>query len=346
MENDSRFNLSGEERNNLKRRIMDSIVQEKRRRRTARIVFSAAASVIISLSSVLYFYVYQDRAPDIGAFASSTAPRNLDKLTSVAIVLGDSSVHEVQGDDGKISYATTGETVNLGSGGKVEQSVTSGDKPVFNTVLVPYGKRSEVTFTDGTIVWLNSGSRLIYPAKFGDDSREVYLEGEGIFDVTHDPDRPFRVLSKTQSVEVLGTVFSVTHYDDDATMHTVLKSGSVKVTYKNDANSSLKITPGTLISYRPQIGVIEKQQVDPDDYMSWKEGYLKFNNDNLQYIMTKLSRYYNADIRIESQGLSTQKFSGSLDLREDLNEVLSMIQTTAGFETKLVNNTILITKSN
>ena len=125
---------------------------------------------------------------------------------------------------------------------------------MYNTLIVPYGKRSQLQLADGSKVWLNSGSKLVYPVTFEGKRREVYIEGEAIFDVAHNAKQPFIVLSKDHEIEVLGTLFNVSNYLDDESISTTLKNGSVQIRYKTDSflkgRKVLKIVPGTRSVYK------------------------------------------------------------------------------------------------
>lgn len=238
--------------------------------------------------------------------------------------------------------------MSIGNLKSISQELSKQKKAVYNTLIVPYGKRSEVVLSDGSKVWLNSGSKLIFPAIFSNDKREVYLEGEAIFEVTHNEKKSFIVKSKNQDIEVLGTIFNVSNYSDDDSIFTVLKSGSVQIHYKNDnlisSKKHLKIAPNTLATYNKKAKRIDTSTVNVETYFSWRDGVFVFKNDALKTIMKKLSRYYNVDIIINDENLSNQMFSGYLDVNEDLDHVLKIINQaeTSPFTYKMIDNNQLI----
>lgn len=104
---------------------------------------------------------------------------------------------------------------------------------ISNIVEVPVGQRKKIVLPDGSVVWLNSKSKLTYPSVFNNGTREVELEGEALFDVTHNPDKPFTVITPAYRINVLGTVFNVKSYSANMVFETTLISGSVKVQEKN-----------------------------------------------------------------------------------------------------------------
>ena len=235
--------LTDPEREELKARILGSVRSLDKRRRRAR-------------------------------YAAGKVP---DK---VVLVLDGGENVAVDEEIAKINYSSTGQRVDIGNSKAIDQETSKEREVVYNTLIVPYGKRSEVQLSDGTLVWLNSGSRLVYPAVFADDKREVYLEGEAIFEVTHDRQRPFKVLSEGQEIEVLGTVFNVSSYLDEESINTVLKSGSVRISYGErtvlSGRDKLRILPGTMASYDRSTKSISSREVDVDQYFSWRDGVLIF----------------------------------------------------------------------
>lgn len=332
--------LSDSEKVALKSKIYKSVDRLKQRRLHIRYAIGTAASIAALLTLGLYFN--RPVETSITDFVKSAKKVDVNSSDKVVLILNKGENVEVEEDSSDISYSATGEKVNVGGSKVVDQSATSSEKEtIFNTVLVPYGKRSNLRLSDGSMVWLNSGSRLVYPAVFKGDKREVYLEGEAIFDVAHDADHPFMVLSESQEIEVLGTVFNVSNYLDDTRVNTVLKSGSVKIQYRSDVAGrvaeNIKITPGTLASYDKKNRKVTSEKVNVDHYFSWREGVFIFKNDNLEHIMKRLARYYNVNIEIENPTLAGETFSGYLDLREDVEKVIGIIKETTPLEYTQIN---------
>lgn len=340
-ENEAYNSLSSSEKKELRDRIMHSALRIKARKRNSRILLSTAATLALLFGISLFFE--RDTEPSIQDFVKTSPHVDLKNAEGVTLILGEGENLNLNGDNSSIKYSQTGKEVDLGSGKTVNQESVIHEKSIFNTLVVPYGKRTDVQLSDGTVVWLNSGSKLVYPAVFSGKSREVYLEGEAIFEVTHDPKKPFRVISHTQEIEVLGTVFNVSHYNDDELMNTVLKSGSVQVSYKDDDRRKVKLNPGTMASFNPKTLNVQTKQVNVEDHFSWREGFLKLKNDNLKFIMTKLSRYYNIEILIASEELGGQTFSGNLDIKEDVNKVIHLIRETTDFKIETNENQIILT---
>lgn len=346
MGDQNRNPLSEDEYLELKLRILDSVntVRSARRKKRIRLhtFYASAASIVIAIG-LFYFFQTKSETP-LERFVSDAPTVDYSSQDKVTIVLGNGESLQLPNLDETVQYSKTGEDVYLGSGASYQQQLARVGEPIFNTIVVPYGKRTSITLSDGTKVWINSGSKMTYPAVFNADSRAVFLEGEAIFDVVHNPEKPFKVLSNNQEVEVLGTVFNVSSYPKDEELQTVLKSGSVKLTYDNDVHNAFKITPGTLSSYNIKTTKIETKKVDVENYFSWKDGVLNLQNHTLEYIAKKLSRFYNIEIYIFDEQLRKETFSGKLDLKEDMNRVIDVIKNTTSFNVKTQNQKIILTK--
>lgn len=341
--NNSSMNI--DEKSQLKTRINHSVemyIQKKRRIRYK--ISLAAASIVVLFSMGIYFKNYNNTST-IEDFAKTLEDAVSNPNDAVKLLLNDENI-EIDQENTVITYSKTGEEINLGGSKSVNQNASKDEKQVYNTLIVPYGKRSEILLSDGSKVWLNSGSKLVFPASFNGDRREVFLEGEGIFEVAHNKEKPFIVKSNNHEVEVLGTVFNISNYPDEGAIKTVLKSGSVQLNYKNDSffasKKGIKITPGTMAVFSKNEKNIKTSTVAIEKYFSWREGIFMFENDSFNTIAKKISRYYNVEITIEDKSLANELFSGHLDVKESVDQVLKTIQLTTDFDYNLNNNSIMI----
>jgi len=253
---------------------------------------------------------------------------------------------QIETQESRIEYSKNGEEVIVDARPKVEQNGLQ-DANSFHTVIVPYGKRTRITLSDNSTIWLNSGSRLVYPATFDPDKREVYLEGEAMFEVDHDAKRPFYVLSRDIEVKVLGTVFNLCAYSDENTTKTVLESGAVELRYAGKSilgQSKEKMFPGMLAVFNPENKSISQTKVNTKDFTSWKDGYLVLEKNTLESIAKKLSRYYNVSIVFDNQELANETFSGDLDLRKSTTQVLELIAEMTDIEITQDDHQIKIRK--
>ncbi|MDR1403172.1 MAG: FecR domain-containing protein [Tannerellaceae bacterium] len=194
---------------------------------------------------------------------------------------------------------------------------------VYQTLFVPPGQRAELTLSDHTKVWLNAGSKLIYPTNFEKGNREVRLDGEAYFDVSHSETQPFVVKTNKMNIEVLGTEFNVVDYTGyDAPAVSLLK-GSVKLKgndipweYLMKANDNIRLKNGKLYV----------SPITDFDYYKWKEGLLCFNNETVGDIIEKLQLYFDVRIDIKKQYLLNYRYTGKFRTKDGVEQVLKVLQ--------------------
>ncbi|MCM4154744.1 FecR family protein [Gramella sp. AN32] len=213
----------------------------------------------------------------------------------------------------------------------------------FNTLTIPYGKRFELVLSDGTLVHLNAGSSLRYPINFlSKGNREVYLSGEAYFDVAKDKSNPFVVNVDDLEVNVLGTEFNVSAYEEDSNIEVVLVEGAVSLS-SNEASlrASTNLEPGQKGSFERTSNNMSIDQVNTSLYTSWREGHLVFRNLTFDQIMAKLERHYHIEIENENTELGKEVFNASFnDVK--IEEVLSFFNDVHEINYKVKNNKVII----
>lgn len=314
------------EKKQLKSQIKSSIETIARRR--IRRIWLAAASVLVFVASGGIWYIQLTRHSNIAEFANSIHENKNDTITR--LVLSESREVEISEVESNILYDIKGEQIAIGTSKKIQQKLETVE-PIYNTLTVPYGKRAKITLSEGTMVWLNSGSKMVYPAVFAANMREVYIDGEAIFNVSKDTEKPFVVKSHQFDIEVIGTVFNINAYSNDKNSSAVLEQGVIKLIRQPKVYLPAKniiISPGEMITFNPTNEKFHVQKVDPSDYLSWHNGYYVFRSETLGNILKRLSRYYNVEIDLKNKELALVTFSGSLDLKNSPEEVLNTIKKT------------------
>ena len=202
---------------------------------------------------------------------------------------------------------------------------------VLNKLIIPYGKTSEVLLPDGTKVYLNAGSRFIYPENFIDKNREVFLIGEAFFEVKHDSEHPFIVQTPDINIKVLGTKFNVSAYPSDNIVETVLTEGKVRLKQNNTwlFSESVDLAPNQLATYNKKSMKTELSTVDTDNYTLWKDRIFKFESTELSKVIKKIERFYNIKVQYSNSLQRSIKISGKLDLKEGQEETINRIAVTA-----------------
>ena len=215
-------------------------------------------------------------------------------------------------------------------------------KQYFNEVYVPEGEKSMVTLSDGTIVWLNSGSKLTYPSFFGNDKREVSIEGEAYFDVAENKAKPFIARTGSIRVRVLGTHFNLYDYPEDSIVHATLEKGAIEVTIGDNTNT-IKIKPGQQFLYALADKKYELKEVDTELYTSWIDNVLRFENAKLVEILKKMERWYGVKIKME-EGLNLNEHFTISIKTESLKEILEMLAITTDLDYEIEGDIVRISK--
>lgn len=330
--------LPKEDKANLKARIAESIAFEKQRARRKKIrmlSWSIAAVFCICLGIAVVFKQEQKIISPIEQFANTTKKGDsFQKSNQVQLVLSNQEAVNV-GDSTMIAYDKSGDKINVNN---KEIKQKNSLEPQYNTVLVPYGKRAQLSLADGTLVWLNSGSKLIYPTAFDAANREVFLEGEGIFDVAHNAAKPFFVrAANNYSVRVLGTLFNVSCYAKDAKVSTALLRGKVQVAYAKKGlfgGDTLQtvLKPGMITALDKKRETIKTTVQDVEPLFSWRKGYYEFSQEKLPLVLDKLTRYYNVDFVMNKKISAKETYSGAFKLNDDLDKVVKTLEATTGFD--------------
>ncbi|MDT7828367.1 DUF4974 domain-containing protein [Pricia sp. S334] len=338
-------------KNRLNDRILASVDRYDSRKRVIRISYISSIAAILIIGIFTYSYFDQATSPS-NLLQKAAASSNLDTSGSeVRLILNDQEEIGISDKEPELVYSSNGTAIKINNERSLNQSTDRPGRTSYNTLVVPLGTKSQLTLSDGSKVWINSGSKLTYPSRFAKGKREVALEGEAIFEVAHNTESPFHVLAGGNDIKVLGTVFNVTSYRDDDYVSTALQSGSVEIGYTDesrffDSDKSITIVPGTLASYNKKKQKINAKKTDIAPYFSWRDGEFIFQNDDLRYIMKKISRHYGVSITITDDTLARQTFSGNLDIDNDLDTVMEIMKRTSNFEIEKKDNRININKPN
>lgn len=205
---------------------------------------------------------------------------------------------------------------------------------VWNKITVPRGAGLyQVALSDGSVIWLNSDSRLEYPEKFAKGERKVRVTGEAFFDVVRDTARPFIVETECQSVTVLGTEFNVSAYQSEPVI-TTLVSGKVTVMPVNGSEAVVLI-PGEQAVLDTKFGSIVVRQVNIDDVVSWKNGVISIENMALSEILKVVSRAYDVDFATDSLPADDIILQGSISSEETLDVFLAVLSKVADVKFKM-----------
>jgi hypothetical protein len=325
--NGEKNRISDIELDSLFKRIeIDTVIRLRKRRKM--FLYGAAASIFLVLAGSFYLSLLKQNQEDLIVFANSRNPKINPEY--VELILPDDERVTIVEDDAFIDHEQKGVIkINEKAINKTQESGKTVKKErkerAFNTLTVPYGKRSSLTLEDGTHIWVNAGTLLVYPVTFDDDRREIYVDGEIYMNVAKETNRPFHVKTSDMQVVVLGTSFNVTAYKFDNLSSVVLVNGSVQIKSK-DNRKPYTLKPNDMFSKQDDHVTIK--QVKASEFISWVDGMYVCDNESLGSILLRLSRYYNIKVSIDKNA-SGLVCSGKLDLKEDIRDVLNVLSSTA-----------------
>jgi len=299
-----------------------------------------AASLLLVLGAALWFYTYTTHhSAAITVVVKDMAPgRNTATLTFAngkTITLSDAKTGLVI-----TSNLTYNDGSSVGAYPELAPATAVKDEITQLTASTPRGGTYQITLPDGTHVWLNADSKLIFPSKFSASERKVQLTGEAYFEVakvihpvkslkgeiTENKNIPFIVVSKNQEVEVLGTHFNINSYGDEGSVKTTLLEGSVKVNplASPTGAGSVVLKPGqqAVVNGNSEIKVTE---ADMELAMAWKNGFFYFKDADIKVILRTFSRWYDIDV-VSPTNLGDRKFSGKLYRNVNAYQALQVLK--------------------
>ena len=295
---------------------------------------AAAIAVIIGIASILYFN-NRNLTPAITQSEQSSLPQNTQTPKATWVQANQSVIplyenqREING-----SYINNGEII-FPQESDYPHKTELDTELLQNKIIVPKGSEYAIVLADGTKVKMNADSHINFPVQFG-DTREVTLEGEAMFEVTHDEARPFIIKTHDHTIYVLGTTFNISAYPDEELSVTLIE-GKLKV---NAPSGEYYLLPGEHYSSAQS----KVYKVDPEFYISWTEGAMEFDAMPFPLLIARLSRCYNVDIQIASKELETMKFTGVIFRNKPLDFALDIIHRVSDVKFEKKGETILVKK--
>ena len=266
--------------------------------------------------------------------------------SKISLTTSDGEVIDLENLDDQQTKINNNALVNQNANTLYYKNDPTSKEIKYNTLKVPYGKIFNIELSDGTKVYLNSGTSLRFPVNFiGGHDREVFIEGEAFFEVTKSKLSQFKVSSNNTSVNVYGTKFNFKHFPEDNFCEVILTEGSLgvsKINLENDGEI-LVIKPGEKAKVLFDEDKIERSRVNVKLYTSWINGRVAFRNESLPNLIQKLERIYNVIIINSNDNIADKKFTATILYKEEsINEVLSYLSQVYGLEYQILDNKILI----
>ena len=287
-----------------------------------KITFAAtavAASISVLMIVRILFLGHDSRSVgnDIISFVNNQMEA-VSNNEEVQLILSEQKTVVLQNRESVIMYDSTGIQTN-------DEKISKSDVASYNQLIVPNGKSSVLTLCDGTKIWVNAGTKLVYPVEFEKEKREIYVNGEIFLDVAPDAGRPFIVRTNDLHIQVIGTKFNVQAYASDEHSRIALESGLVKISF--EATEDVLLSPNKVYE-QDKSGFASVKDADITKYTSWIHGLYMYESERLDVIFKRLERYYGIGITVDPSAAEL-RCTGKLDLKENMEDVLSNICYTA-----------------
>lgn len=321
---------------NADRLLAQTIQTDRRVVHPSRRWYRIAAAVLALVAGVGCIYVLMNKKNPVRAIVQNTTivGQNDIKPGSVKAVLQAGGV-QVTLNKKDTSFSLAGNMVQV-KNGNVE--VTDARATQY-TLIVPRGGAYNLTLSDGTKVWLNADSKLIYPSKFTGENRAVSLEGEAYFKVGKDAEHPFIVHTEKQDIQVLGTEFNIHAYANENESVTTLINGAVRV---NSFGEKIILVPGQQVISGDGKATLQEHP-DIKQAIAWKEGYFIFHNTGLQEVMQQLSRWYDVTVNYE-KGVRSHEFMAIISRDNNISQVLGMLEASGVVRFKVKGKEVTVMK--
>lgn len=323
--------------------VKKSLGQTSNKSKTREIVFRLGkVAAVITLLSILGLYGLQ--------FMRDEESNRVEELSSnlqpgeekASLTLSDGTILDLEDLSVGEAFENSDFTVIKTEKGNLEYCYNESlenksPKDEWNTLSTPLGGKFQIVLADGTKVWLNAKSTLAFPKIFFGDTRRVKVTGEVYFEVSPDRNKPFIVNTKEMDIQVLGTSFNVSTYEDNAYPTISLIEGGVQV---KTALSISNLVPGQRAS-------IENNQInvaafDIESEIAWKNDYFLFKNKNIKEIMNDLARWYDAEVEYQGEDWEDKNYTIRISRRENIGEILSIIELTESVKFKIIGRRILV----
>ncbi|SHM05984.1 FecR family protein [Chitinophaga jiangningensis] len=313
----------------LKARIYENagITRKVQRIRMMRLSVAASAALLIGLTTMLWLH-YKQPAGSKQMLADHTAGQH------VVLKLANGREITLSNDSSVITQGSS--TITLAKGGATYHNSAAAPDEI-NELITPPGFQFMMVLGDGTKVWLNTASRLRFPAAFHGPERVVELTGEAYFEIAQNVNMPFVVKSNEKTVRVLGTSFNLMSYADEPTTNITLLNGAVKVYHKQD---SLLLHPGQQARMTDDKGITLIPHADISSITAWKNGYFAMQGENTAVILRQIARWYNLDIEYTGN-IPDLKFEGSIKKSYELQDVIAILSE-SGIHLKLEHKKLVV----
>jgi transmembrane sensor len=324
-ENDSLLLSEKDDLENSVRKTIERDTRQIKRRQLVQtfMKYAAVALVFTAIGGLLVYInmgkenVYQELARQtIVASSSASGP---------LLITSNGKNVNLKKSSSTVDYSKKGSVV-LNNDSVLQ--TPEADSNTMNQLVIPYGNQSRVVLSDNTVVWLNAGSRLVYPTRFTEKTREVILIGEAFFEVSKNPQQPFIVKTSNLDIMVLGTKFNVSAYAEDNLIKTVLNEGSVALRRSGAKfwEKGIVISPNQMALFDKTSSDTRIYKVSAEAYSLWTKGIMSFEEADFGRVIKQVERFYNISFTFSDHQMESMRISGKLDLKKSRKEVMEYLE--------------------
>jgi transmembrane sensor len=217
----------------------------------------------------------------------------------------------------------------------------------FCEINAPRGHVAKAVLPDGTEVWINTGSSVIYNASaFNRDSREIQLKGEAYFEVTPGAEKPFTVVTPHAQVRVTGTAFNVNAGQASQLFEAVLATGEIELLLNTEDRKTLKVKPNQRVIFNAISKQVDVEQVEAEMFTSWRNGEIIFKDATLNNLIKELERIYDIRFHLQPENLGDLRFRGMFSYNNNLIEALEKIKKSSNVDYYIENKEVWLKKTN
>lgn len=334
--------ITAQQSERIKTLLLDGVTAEKQ----IRAVFwkqrwvQAAAAVLLFCTSLYWFFSQTGPAKEQTASTAKTVVPGTEKAT---VKLSDGTLINLNANSSGILYNKNGVFISRTADGIIKYELSAdaqSSAELRSSLTTPVGGECRVALPDGSRLWLNARSSVEFPVAFAKNERKVTARGEVYFEVAKNTEKPFKVFSGGQSIEVLGTHFVVKTNADNTEIETTLLEGSIRLS-NGKVTKILKPGQGSrLMTDKDEIVVATKQ--NPEAAAAWKDGYFVFDNTDFKTVEEQISKWY--DVEFVYNRLPDNLFYGKIERKIPLEQVLQMLEIVGNIHFKTEGRKVYVTK--
>ena len=327
-----------------KQGIVTELPKREEIRRIGLIWKYVAAVVILALGSGMWWWL-AERKQEVQVVEIAQEIRGNEGHKGVILRLQNGNVIDLEKNEGEVQVGAGGAVANKNGLLLAYKEIEEGKngETAYNEIEIPQGAGFQLKLGDGTVIYLNSMSKVRYPVVFPKGERRIELEGEAFLEVAKDSARPFIVETKYVDVQVLGTKFNVSAYADDPTVMTTLVEGAVRVSSEENGVSAV-LKPSEQLVFSKEEKTAEVRKVDVRYYTAWRDGWFRFQDVTLEELMKVVVRWYDIEVVYADPEVKEYRFGCNFNRMNSIETFVNILEENGKIKIDRKDKTLVIKK--